>query len=264
MRLRFAVFIPVLLLGSCAVSPEARWQRLTAAGEQAATSREKTEAKEKFTEALKLAEKQFGRKDLRYVVSLVNLADAEVQTFDYGTAEQHYKRAERLLLPQPNGAALMIRTREHLAEILSKLGRDDEVAQVYMRLMRTAELKEGPNSPEVAKRLTEMAQVYRFHRNLEKARPLYEHALKILESSPDADPALLATTLMQLAFIYRQAGDCEEAAVMYTRGAQAWAKVPGHAGSGGKAPSAEEWLKGCKAAKQDQRLPGHSPHRRKP
>ena len=83
--------------------------------------------------------------------------------------------------------------------------------------LQLAEDKYGPDDPQVAIELNNLAEVYRLMGNYDAAEPLYERALELDEQNLDADSPELATSLNNLALLYRAQNRLPEAEALYER-----------------------------------------------
>ena len=85
------------------------------------------------------------------------------------------------------------------------------------RRSRSGKALLGPDHPEVAVSLNNLASLYRKTGDFERAEPLYEKALAIWEKSSDPIHDQLADTLRSLAAIRQRNGDYERAESLLKR-----------------------------------------------
>jgi tetratricopeptide (TPR) repeat protein len=75
----------------------------------------------------------------------------------------------------------------------------------------------GPDHPDVATSLNNLAALYRAQGHYEEAAPLYQRALAIRERVLGPDHPDVATSLNNLAFLYQAQGRYAEAEPLYQR-----------------------------------------------
>jgi tetratricopeptide (TPR) repeat protein len=96
----------------------------------------------------------------------------------------------------------------------------------YERALRICESALGPNHPNVAVSLNNLAGLYRAQGRYDDALPLYQRALKILESALGPNHPNVAVSLNNLALLYRTQGRYDDALPLYARAPSA--EVPGN------------------------------------
>lgn len=95
---------------------------------------------------------------------------------------------------------------------LEQQGRYGEAERVAQEALRVAEERFGPDHPNVAHSLTDLADLYRIHQGkYSKAEPLYKRALDIREKAHGSDHPEVATLLEKIADLYKRTGRKEEA-----------------------------------------------------
>ena len=85
----------------------------------------------------------------------------------------------------------------------------------------------GPNHPDVAKSLSNLAQLYRNLGDYAQAEPLYKRSLATLEKALGPDHPDVAISLNNLAQLYRNLGDYAQAEPLYKRSLAIWEKALG-------------------------------------
>jgi tetratricopeptide (TPR) repeat protein len=77
---------------------------------------------------------------------------------------------------------------------------------LYQRALRILETALGPDHPDVATSLNNLAALYRVQGNYGAAEPLYQRALRIWETALGPDHPNVATSLNNLAALYDAQG----------------------------------------------------------
>ncbi|HZD69014.1 MAG TPA: FxSxx-COOH system tetratricopeptide repeat protein [Actinomycetes bacterium] len=113
---------------------------------------------------------------------------------------------------QPNAVAL-----NSVGMILYTLGDFDGARSYCERAVATDESNYGPDHPEVAASLHNLANVLRAQGDLQGARTLQERALSICEASLGADHPHTANSLSSLANVLRAQGDLQGARTLHER-----------------------------------------------
>ena len=104
-----------------------------------------------------------------------------------------------------------------LGSYLYDRGLYEEAEPLYQRSLAISEKALGPDHPEVAATLNNLAGLYRSQGRYEEAEPLYQRDLAISEKALGPDHPSVATTLNNLAGLYRSQGRYEEAEPLYQR-----------------------------------------------
>ncbi|HEY6342498.1 MAG TPA: tetratricopeptide repeat protein [Bryobacteraceae bacterium] len=92
-----------------------------------------------------------------------------------------------------------------------------EAEPLYQKSLAIAEKVFGPDYPETASRLNNLAELYRDQGRYGEALPLYQRALAIAEKALGADHPRTATCLNNLAALYDDQGRDDEAEPLYRR-----------------------------------------------
>lgn len=95
--------------------------------------------------------------------------------------------------------------------------RYEEALPLARRALKIREEKLGPNHPQVAAALTNLAEVYLAREKPDEAEPLYKKALAIYEKSSEAAGPRLGQLLDRLALIRYSKGDLDKAQELYER-----------------------------------------------
>jgi tetratricopeptide (TPR) repeat protein len=103
------------------------------------------------------------------------------------------------------------------AERFRGLGDYAQARPLYERVLRIRENRRGPEHPDTATSLNNLAGLLQDQADLEGAQPLFERALKIREKVLDLHHPDTATSLNNLAVIRRAQGDVEGARPLFER-----------------------------------------------
>ncbi|MDY7031146.1 MAG: tetratricopeptide repeat protein [Thermodesulfobacteriota bacterium] len=96
--------------------------------------------------------------------------------------------------------------------------------KVAERALQVAQQNDGPDHPNVALSLSNLAELYEAQREYAKAEPLYKHSLEILEKVYGKDNPFLVPTLLNMASLYKDTGRENEAQRMMERANKIQAK----------------------------------------
>ena len=111
----------------------------------------------------------------------------------------------------------MVPVLQNLAELLNALGDRSNTEPLYIRLLQIAEKSHGPDHPEVAEALDDLAGFYAETQNYGKAYPLLIRALKIKEMAVGPDHLQVAEIVTKLALMYRGLDDYKKAEPLMVR-----------------------------------------------
>ena len=103
------------------------------------------------------------------------------------------------------------------------------IVPMYKEILQIleAEPELGPEHPDVATTLNNLAGLYRQMGDYEKALPLYQKALDIREKVLGSQHPDVANTLNNLALLYSDMGDYEKALPLYQKALEIYEKVLG-------------------------------------
>jgi len=90
------------------------------------------------------------------------------------------------------------------AEKLYRAGKYDRAVIIAQKALQVAEQNVGPDHPDVAVSLNNLALLYKTQGDYAKAEPLYKRSLAILEKTLGPDHPKVATCLENLAALYRK------------------------------------------------------------
>lgn len=103
---------------------------------------------------------------------------------------------------------------EVLTSEVMKLYSSGEYTQgvkVAKRALQVAQQNDGPDHPNVALSLSNLAELYEAQKEYAKAEPLYKRSLEILEKEFGQDSPFLVPTLLNMASLYNNIGRKDEA-----------------------------------------------------
>ncbi|MBU1558141.1 tetratricopeptide repeat protein, partial [Patescibacteria group bacterium] len=106
-------------------------------------------------------------------------------------------------------------------------GKYDEAIHLAKKALELLEKALGPDHPDVAISLNNLAALYRSKADYTRAEPLYVRALAIREKALGPDHPDVATSLNNLAFLYKSKGDYTRAEPLYVRALAIWEKALG-------------------------------------
>jgi tetratricopeptide (TPR) repeat protein len=101
----------------------------------------------------------------------------------------------------------------------------EEAERLFLRALRIREQQLGPNHPDVASSLHNLADLYRKQGRYVEAEPLFQRTLQIWESIAGPEHPNMALSLQNLATLYRDQGKYTEAELLYRRALQIWQQL---------------------------------------
>jgi len=102
-------------------------------------------------------------------------------------------------------------------KMLYQQGRYSEAAKVAEEALKVAEETFGPNHPDVAASLNNLASLYRLQDKYAEAEPLYKGSLAIMEKALGPDHPDVATVCENMAKCYKKLGKEDEAEELEAR-----------------------------------------------
>ena len=118
------------------------------------------------------------------------------------------------------GAGIEWDTLNQEALRLLHAGKYDRGVVVAKKALAVAEQNVGPNHPDVATSLNNLAELYRAQGQYAQAEPLYKRSLAIWEKALGPDHPNVATSLENLALLYRATKRDKEAKRLEQRAAR--------------------------------------------
>jgi tetratricopeptide (TPR) repeat protein len=172
-----------LLMAGCALGPRAEWEDYTTEGRTSVAAKRYARAESAFTRAVRAAE--------------------DLGPLELGRSLNNLGELNRQLAELTNGA--------------QRRARQAEAENLFRRSIAVKEVGLGPESPEVATTLNNLARLYADQGRLGDALPLFERSLAIQEKHVGTEHPVLARTMRNLAAVYRATGRDHEAFVLETR-----------------------------------------------
>jgi tetratricopeptide (TPR) repeat protein len=105
------------------------------------------------------------------------------------------------------------------SEVMKLYGSGDytQGVEVAKRALQVAQQNDGPDHPNVALSLSNLAELYEAQKEYAKAEPLYKRSLEIVEKEYGQDSPFLVSTLLNMASLYKDIGRDNEAQRMVER-----------------------------------------------
>jgi len=112
------------------------------------------------------------------------------------------------------------------SEVMKHYGSGDYAkgVEVAERALQVAQQNDGPDHPNVALSLGNLAELYEAQGVYAEAEPLYKRSLAILEEAFGQDSPFLVPTLLNMASLYREIGRDNEAQRVMERASNIQAK----------------------------------------
>ncbi len=115
----------------------------------------------------------------------------------------------------------------HRVSVLKSQGKYTEALPLAQRALKISEEAFGPEHPDTARSLNNLAGLYESLAEYAKAEPLYRRALKIREKTLGPEHPDTAASLNNLAGLYRSLADYAQAEPLFQRALKIWEKVLG-------------------------------------
>ncbi len=105
------------------------------------------------------------------------------------------------------------------SEVMKLHGSGDytQGVRVAKQALQVAQQSDGPDHPNVALSLGNLAELYEAQKEYAKAEPLYKRSLEIMEKEFGQDDPFLVPTLLNMASLYDNTGREDEAQRMMER-----------------------------------------------
>jgi eukaryotic-like serine/threonine-protein kinase len=171
-----------------------------------------------YDEALALAERSYGADHPHVASALTLLARWHTDSGDFAAARAGFERAlairERAYGPEH---PLVAESLGDLGIVLDELG-DAAGAEANLRRWLAVEEKTDPDGQNMTAPLINLGVVLRKGGRLDEARPLFERAIRLYETSRGSDFPGLAAPLLELAFVELETtGGCKAAGPILQR-----------------------------------------------
>ena len=138
------------------------------------------------------------------------------KTFEAGQTGQ-YQLELRAATAKEQELGLANQLNQQVLTTLNQSGRYSEAIPLAVRALAIREAQLGPDHPDTAVSLNNLAALYRLLSRYEEAEVLYQRALAIHETYLGPDHLATATSLNNLALLYDSTGRYGEAEVLYQR-----------------------------------------------
>jgi tetratricopeptide (TPR) repeat protein len=119
-----------------------------------------------------------------------------------------------LLADEQDDRAKLLSLKKQVTE-LYQAGKFNEAIPIAQEFLELCEKVAGPDHPDTATALNNLAELYRSMGDYAKAEPLYQRALKIFGKALGPDHRNTATALNNLAALYRSMGEYAKAEPLY-------------------------------------------------
>jgi tetratricopeptide (TPR) repeat protein len=136
------------------------------------------------------------------------LGQALYEVAEYTEAAEAYRKAMAI---RPNDSEIL----NSLGLALYRAGDYSACGEVFKRSLDIREIDLGPNHPDVALSLNNLAEVYRKQAKYGESERLNQRALEIRRNSQEADPLAVSESLNNLGVLYSEQGKYKEAAPLY-------------------------------------------------
>ncbi len=163
-----------------------------------------------FTDALAQGKAQAAAGNEKAADAAFQLGQLAYERIDYARAYDYYLEAATL---QPDNQEYL----NMAGRIAYDLGRYAEARTFLEKALAIGEKALGPDHPDVATSLNNVAALYRAQGQYAKAEPLYERSLAILEKALGPEHPDVATSLNNLAELYHTQGQYAKAEPLYQR-----------------------------------------------
>jgi tetratricopeptide (TPR) repeat protein/CHAT domain-containing protein len=176
------------------------------------------EAAKECKRALELAEKKYGKSDVKTAPYLSSLAGLYAQLGNNKDAESLFRRALGIYDKKPagneNGLAQTLRG---LAWLYVRQNHLDKAEPLFQRALKVREAKHRGDHLDVAESLFDLGRLYSRQNRFDRAEPLLQRALKIREAKLSRTDPAVAPVLNELARVYHEQKRPDEAEPLYKR-----------------------------------------------
>ena len=172
-----------------------------------------------FQRALKIREKALGPDHPDTATALNNLAAAVSIPWVITPKPNRSFSARSRSMRKPSAPITQTPPRPSTIwrQLYHSMGDYAKAEPLYQRALKIREKALGPDHPDTATALNNLARLYYSMGDYAKAEPLYQRALKIEEKALGPDHPDTATALNNLAELYRSMGDYAKAEPLYQR-----------------------------------------------
>lgn len=184
-----------------------------------------------YLESLRILEQHHGSQHLTLADVLLELAAHRFEQSRYRECEPLLKRAlqirQQALGQESLDAAEVL---DLLGALHEEKGRPGAAGKAYSQALAIYELHHGPQTPQVQKRLSELACFYRIHGKFELAEPIYRRLLLQAPGDPGASQER-AQRYCELATLLQTRGEHTQAEQGFLQALELWKLDPANQGN---------------------------------
>lgn len=194
------------------------WESMQACADSLSRNEQHVAAAIALTQAITLAEVQYGPADSTIAMLLEALGKCHYRLADFTSAEQAWNRA-RDIREKTSGAGSFITARvlNNLAVLYKAQGRYSESEALYRKTLDIRERTLGPDNLEVAASLNNLANLLLVQAKYAEAEADYQRALDITERRLGENDPKIAIGLNNLAALYHMLGRYADEEPLYRR-----------------------------------------------
>jgi len=209
------IFLLIIFLCPALIYSQS-WKELNTKTEELTEEGEYRLAIEFGEKALKQAEKEFGKNDSNYAVSLNNLATLYQYTGQYLRAEPLFLEAVKIR-KQLNGERhpSYLVLLNNLAGLYDDMGKYDKAEPLYLQDMKTTKEITGDKNEDYAVSLNNLALLYMRMGLYDKAEPLCKESIAIYKEFLQDNKSDMTFSLNNLAYLYEVLGQYEKAEPLF-------------------------------------------------
>ncbi|PYK18346.1 MAG: hypothetical protein DME55_06955 [Verrucomicrobia bacterium] len=177
--------------------------------------------------ALEIAKRAFRGTELPLATSFEKLGQLLDQKGDRAAAKGYLLKAHAILEKvNPPDQRAIYRSARRLAFLCDSLGQSEEAVNFYQKAIAAGtEIELGPDHPDVASVLNNLAVFYTNERRFTEAEKIHLRALAIRENLDPLPLADIAQSKCNLAVVYHSRGDYAKAAELYQASLKIWEQV---------------------------------------
>jgi tetratricopeptide (TPR) repeat protein/CHAT domain-containing protein len=176
------------------------------------------EAAQACAHALELAEKKYGKSDVKTAPFASSLAGLYALLGKNDEAESLFRRALGIYDKKPAGnETALAQTLRGLAWLYVRQNQFDKAEPLFQRALKVREAKHRGDHLDVAESLFDLGRLYSRQNRLDKAEPLLQRALQIREAKLSRTDPAVAPVLNELARVYHERNRLAEAEPLYKR-----------------------------------------------
>ena len=155
-------------------------------------------------------------KDVDYIISIKNLAEACINAEKFDLAEKYYLELSKLLISSLGEEdELVAKCYNDLASLYYRLAEYQKAESLFLDSLRLMKNIFGENHPDYAKALEGLALLYNNQGAYQKAEPLFLKCFEIRKKVLGKNHPDYIASLNNLAFFYYSKGDYQKAVPLY-------------------------------------------------